>query len=919
MNKTKDFTLKRIIYLISFLVGMMINQLSAQTYVTIPDANFVAYLNAYYPNCMNGNQMDITCTDITTEDYLYCYNQNIGDLTGVEYFSSLNELDVSFNDLVLLPTLPSSLTILSCRGNDLIQINNLPMGLLELDCSLNPIVQIINLPASLLELDCSSNELTQLPTLPSSLTKIDCSSNPISSFPVWPPFLLDLNISSISVNLPLFPLLPPNLERFSCNSCQFNDWPIFPSTLKVLYASYNPVSLFPQLPNSMKTLVIYSCLLNSIPTLPDSLLIFDCSLNQITTISSLPLSLIDLQCTDNLLTTLPTLSPTLVFLYCDNNPFTQIPNLPSGLLTFRANSCSLSSIPSLPASLTVLECANNSITNLPILPSTLQQLSVQDNLLTSLPSLPEFIDEVYCSNNLISCFESAFPEYMLGCNILPNPLTCLPNIIPAMDPQLWSYPLCVDGDTINNPNACVSAKGVAGTFFNDINSDCLTANNEPGYTNIPIKLFDSSGNFVSSSVSFNNGNFFLSADTGVFTLVMDTVNKPFRPACLSPGIDSVVVLTQSTPLIQMVDFAIECKPGFDLGIESVMAAGWIFPGQTHVLNVVAGDMSSWYGLDCANGISGIVSLTITGPVTYSGPAPGALTPSTVFNNVITYNIPNFSWVNMQQDFRLIFSTDTTAQAGDIICVNANITPLVGDNDTLNNQYQFCYSVVNSYDPNKKDVYPTNVEPGYNGYFTYTIHFQNTGNAPAFNIRLADTLDAQLDLSTFELLNYSHAVQTYLIGNILTFRFNNILLPDSASNPEGSMGFVQYRIKALPGLGLGDVIENTAYIYFDFNAPIVTNTTSNEYLLPTALNAQVNENVFSVYPNPSQGVFHISSTSKLNQILHLEVFNYLGETILRETQSSSSFIIDLSKTMAGVYFVKINQGEFSKTIRLIKQN
>jgi uncharacterized repeat protein (TIGR01451 family) len=79
-------------------------------------------------------------------------------------------------------------------------------------------------------------------------------------------------------------------------------------------------------------------------------------------------------------------------------------------------------------------------------------------------------------------------------------------------------------------------------------------------------------------------------------------------------------------------------------------------------------------------------------------------------------------------------------------VEINPTPL--DGDTSNNVYDFCYKVVNSYDPNMKEVYPVNVLPGYDDWFTYTIHFQNTGNAPAFNIRLRDTLDAQFRCQYF---------------------------------------------------------------------------------------------------------------------------------------------------------------------------
>jgi uncharacterized repeat protein (TIGR01451 family) len=123
-----------------------------------------------------------------------------------------------------------------------------------------------------------------------------------------------------------------------------------------------------------------------------------------------------------------------------------------------------------------------------------------------------------------------------------------------------------------------------------------------------------------------------------------------------------------------------------------------------------------------------------------------------------------------------------------------LTPTPLDADTSNNVYDFCYNIVNSYDPNMKEVYPVNVLPSYDDWFTYTIHFQNTGNAPAFNIRLRDTLDANLDANTFEILRLFASANTTisLNGNILTVRFNNIMLPDSTTDYEGSMGYFQYR-------------------------------------------------------------------------------------------------------------------------------
>jgi uncharacterized repeat protein (TIGR01451 family) len=335
----------------------------------------------------------------------------------------------------------------------------------------------------------------------------------------------------------------------------------------------------------------------------------------------------------------------------------------------------------------------------------------------------------------------------------------------------------------------------------------------------------------------------------------------------------------------------------------------VFPGQTHLLKTNIPSNQAWYNLDCdTSNSSGSVTINITGPVTYVAPANSALTPS-VNGNTFTYNITDFSNLT-PQSFGLQLITDTTAQANDQICVHVEISPTPLDADTTNNVYDFCYQAVNSYDPNMKEVYPVNVLPGYDDWFTYTIHFQNTGNAPAFNIRLRDTLDANLDVNTFEILGYSHASNTSISGSVLTVRFNNIMLPDSTTDYEGSMGYFQYRIKPLPNLPNGTQIENTAYIYFDYNAPIITNTTQNNFDITVGkLEEVVSKNEFVLYPNPSNDVFNFKDTKNIKQV---EVYNLLGEQIVTQGNQKQ---INLSGFAKGIYYARIN-GEV--VLKLVKE-
>jgi uncharacterized repeat protein (TIGR01451 family) len=369
-----------------------------------------------------------------------------------------------------------------------------------------------------------------------------------------------------------------------------------------------------------------------------------------------------------------------------------------------------------------------------------------------------------------------------------------------------------------------------------------------------------------------------------------------------------VNLSNLNSVISNINFPIVCNDNNDVFIQSVTSQGIVFPNQIHTLRTNISTNETWYNLICDKvNTSGIVTITIDGPIDYIAPSLGALLPQ-ISGNTFVYDITDFN-VLTPESFGLRLRTDTTAQANDRICVHVEISPNPIDADTTNNVYDFCYNVVNSYDPNMKEVYPINVLPGYDDWFTYTIHFQNTGNAPAFNIRLRDTLDTQLDLNTFEVLGYSHPANVTVSGNILTVRFNNIMLPDSTTDYEGSMGYFQYRIKPLPNLPNGSQISNTAYIYFDYNTPIITNTTENNFDITVPVKSlDTTENSFSLFPNPSSGVFTFKDTKNLNSV---EVYSVLGAKILSQTNQKT---INLNGFSKGVYFARVNGGVVLKMVK-----
>ena len=163
----------------------------------------------------------------------------------------------------------------------------------------------------------------------------------------------------------------------------------------------------------------------------------------------------------------------------------------------------------------------------------------------------------------------------------------------------------------------------------------------------------------------------------------------------------------------------------------------------------------------------------------------------------------------------------------------------------NNVKNYVIPITGSYDPNDKSVYPQGIcDDRYilnSDTLTYTIRFQNTGTAEAINIFILDTLSTLFDINTFKIVASSHAMVTELLpDNVLKFKFDNIYLPDSGANEIESHGYVIFEILPLPDLANFSVIDNNAAIYFDFNEPIITNSTHNTLLdeLPILAVSQV---------------------------------------------------------------------------------
>ncbi|HEX7415184.1 MAG TPA: T9SS type A sorting domain-containing protein [Bacteroidia bacterium] len=206
--------------IILIVIASINEKAQAQPFVLIPDVNFANYLGVLIPAAMHGDSLNTTSTLVTTMTSLNVSGRSIANLSGVQYFTSLIDLDCSSNSLTSLPTLsnalnqlscehnalttlpalPSSLTQLDCGANSLASLPTLPNSLTSLSCYQNSLTSLLPLPTSLIHLWCNYNSLTSLPSLPNSLTLLGCDHNNITCFPTFPTSITYTNNFGIDPN-----------------------------------------------------------------------------------------------------------------------------------------------------------------------------------------------------------------------------------------------------------------------------------------------------------------------------------------------------------------------------------------------------------------------------------------------------------------------------------------------------------------------------------------------------------------------------------------------------------------------------------------------------------------------------------------------------------------------------------------------
>ncbi len=437
---------------------------------------------------------------------------------------------------------------------------------------------------------------------------------------------------------------------------------------------------------------------------------------------------------------------------------------------------------------------------------------------------------------------------------------------------------------------------LTGSVFNDFNGDGIRDTNETGIANHVVNLLP--GNYYVSTDAAGNYTFFYTDSTQNYSLTTGGITywdqTTSIPISCNPQTQPTTDLNFGFQIIPNVhEVAITCpnwgaKPGQvepmpinyqnnGTAIESDTITFVMDPLYSYVSSVPTPDVQSGQTLQWA----------------YSNLAPGQ------HGSIMLQLMPSLS-----------------AILGDTLYSNLTIAPL---NDTIvtNNVVNLHQLLTLAWDPNEKLALPSgDIIAGTE--IQYSIHFQNTGNAPASNVIVKDTIDSSLDLLSFRLLGSSHPMNMTMDGTgIVTFTFYNIQLPDSGSDFAGSNGYVNYALTSRTNLTPGIVINNRAGIIFDSNDPIITNTTINTIRLETGVIGVSTSFHMTASPNPASTNVVFDFAKDRLEHADLNVRSIDGKLVLVKKGITSTENINIGFLPSGIYICSITTKTNSYMVKIIK--
>jgi hypothetical protein len=287
-------------------------------------------------------------------------------------------------------------------------------------------------------------------------------------------------------------------------------------------------------------------------------------------------------------------------------------------------------------------------------------------------------------------------------------------------------------------------------------------------------------------------------------------------------------------------------------------------------------------------------------------------PKTIVGNTLTWDLDSIKSSNTSY-LRVNAKLSPSITLGTNLKSTLVLTPAISDLNSSNNTSVLDAIVTGSFDPNDIEVNPKGY--GVEGFIKptdsldYVIRCQNMGTDTAFTIVVKAPISPAWDLATLEMIDASHPYKLSIVNDTLYCTFNDINLLWKSYDEPNSHARLHFKVKQKNGNAPSTKIEASAGIYFDYNAPVMTNVVVNTIELPTGVSSDAQSNYLIITPNPSNGEVVIKQSG------HLKIYNIIGEQVY-VSEHQEGKLIDLNYLTKGIYFVQLTSQNQIFTSKLI---
>ena len=611
-------------------------------------------------------------------------------------------------------------------------------------------------------------------------------------------------------------------------------------------------------------------------------------------------------------------NPNLSDLIIGNNQLTSLNvDVNQYLSNITANSNNLTSINVFNKNLlTTLNVGYNQITNINLvnLPH-LYKVNVQNNLITAL-DLSTVAFQTYFNN--IS--NPSMYEISLNNNLdliyinLKNGFTNSNISLSSLNVNNQIQYICKDNNDVfssanYNSNSLVSSycNFTPGGYYNTITGSIQfdADNNGCDASDLPqpnIKININDGTASGATFTNNQGNYNFYTQAGSFVLTPDIENPTWFTFSLTTATIPFADNNSNTTTQNFCIAANGVHNDVEVVVEPIMFARPGFDATYKIVYKNKGNQT----------LSGDVSLSYDDSVL-------DFISATVAPNSQSTGVMNWNYTGLlpfeNRSFYVTFNVNAPTATppvniGDVLSFNASITPVITDENPLDNSFAYNQTVVGSFDPNDITCLEGETVPpsSIGSYLHYGVNFENTGTYPAENIVVKVVIDtAKYDVNSLQLLNTSNPAYTKITGNVVEFIFKNIMLDT------GGHGNVLFKIKSNPTLVVGDAVTNRADIFFDYNFPIDTGMANTVFQALSNTDFEI-DNFVLVAPNPASNELTIKAEHSIKTI---QLYDAQGRVILISLVNAPEFKLDVSSYSKGIYFIKITTDKGIKVQKLQK--